>query len=298
MLILFYVIAVCSGFRFLNRKGESTNNLALANKPTPVSKTFENTNELLESPFWENLINSKDTGALESTVIYIEELNSVYHFKSSQYIKAQKKRHSGRRFRFKKASARERVEMVEVQYGEGKSANLNNVPISNCVSSVLSSGGASYSLTYTWKSGLTVTLSPKIAVEIASLGITLTANNDALSLSYSTVGGISCNAPAGGKVQVFSSIKYKYFPEAKKRDVTFLRGNDDFTNDEWANFESDNPKYKSLGPVFFDLSAIPQAECVTEEDDLQCEDYQQNTDMHAGDDCPFKSLTFATLKVS
>lgn len=279
----------------------------------PVKQEFNSQEELVGSPFWKNLQKRKIPSIARSTAIYIKDTQSTYYFKSSEWenvnsqsvdeeevddedvndddvelAKLPKFRKPG------KGSNKRDIDLVEVQYGKSEEKSILDVPISHCVSSVFSSGGGSYSQSYTWKQGLSLSITPKLSALVAAVGVTVSGSFDSLSLGFSSTGSISCNAPPGGKVQVFSSIKYLFFPLARKRDVVFRSGDHDFDTGRWSKVTGGkgNSEYNKFGAVFFDLSVIPHHQCVTKPEYLSCSDYSNVLDMNNKNGDPRKGLGF------
>lgn len=274
---------------------------AASNEILGIRRQFANPAELFESVFWKNVLRKKDAMVAKSTVVMLEDTQSSFYFKSSEFEDIGKRQDdeefeeveenpsessfnvsaSAIREKIKKLRPTREVDLVEVQYGDPHDAYLPNIPVSYCVSSALSSGGASYSQSYTWKHGLDISITPKLSVGIQPLGATFVVKPDALSLSFSTSGSVNCNAPPGGKVQVFTSVAYKFFPAARKRDVVYRDGK--FDTGDWAPVRSENPAYLRFGAVFFDVSSIPPHQCVTKPEFLQCGNLAKVLDLNRVD---------------
>lgn len=268
---------------------------AASDEVVGVRREFANIAELFESPFWKNILMKRSPLVAKSTVVMVGDTQSSYYFKASEFEDIGKRDEKEEDFsedsedlsevsaalirdNLKKLRPSRNVELVEVQYGDPRDALLPNVPVSYCVSAVLSSGGASYSQSYTWKLSLGISITPKLSVGIQPLGATFVVKPDALSLSFSTTGSINCNAPPGGKVQVFTSVAYKFFPAARKREVVYRNGK--FDTGEWTPVRSENPAYLRFGAVFFDVSAIPPHQCVTKSEYLHCGSLANVLDMN------------------
>lgn len=255
------------------------------------SKSFKTEKELIESTFWKELVKKKDPSVAESTVIYLVDSNTVYHFAASETDPNGVYGLPGW------MSSKRNIELLQVEYGKGFRASVEDIPVSPCMSSVISSGGGSFSQSYTWGQTLSLKLSPSISLNSALLGLTLNTQMDTLDVSYSSTGGILCNAPPGGKVQVFSTVSYMYFPEARKRDVLFRGKLDKFEpSSNWTRIANEESKYSKFGAVFFDMSYIPQHECVTKSQFLLCGENERTLDMNNRSLNLMKGLELATIQ--
>lgn len=270
----------------------------------PVLKEFETMESLTNSPFWKNLQKQKDPIVAKSTAIKIKESDSIFYFKSSEWVdtnQVEELEVQGliKRPKLGRPSSKDKyreIAMVEVQYGDSETKEVLDIPVSHCVSSVFSSGGATYSQSYTWKQKLSISITPQLSMMVAAIGASFSGSMDAVALSYSSTGGISCKAKPGGKVQVFSSIKYRFFPLARKRDVVIGGGSTDLERSEWSRIKSETGSGKGtfdmFGPIFFDLTTIPHHQCVTKAEYLDCDNPQNVLDMDDRTVDPRKGLTF------
>lgn len=250
-----------------------------AAKDVPCTFSFATKNELFRSKYWKELFTQQDIKALRNNIIHIYELNSIIHIRGSNHASSRLKR-PALSVLTKLHLHKSYLELTEVQYGAGESDIIEGTPVSSCISSEFSSGGATYAHSYQYLQGLTLSLGPEISLEAAQLGVTLTENNDGLSLTYSSTGSITCSAPNNGRVQVFASMKYKFFPKARKREMVFFRGDKDFHAGEWSMITNEDETLKGKGAAFFDLKSVPFHECVTEEGLLQCDKYKSISKLH------------------
>lgn len=253
--------------------------LGSAAKDVPRTFSFATKDELFQSKYWKELFKQRDIKTLRNNVIHIRDLDSIIYIRESNAANSRLKK-PALSVLSKLHLHKNYLELTEVQYGDGESDTIEGTPVSSCVSSELSSGGATYAHSYQYLQGLTLSLGPEISLEAAQLGVTLTENNDGLSLTYSSTGSITCTAPDNGRVQVFASMKYKFFPKARKREMVFYRGDTDFHAGAWSMITSEDETFKGKGAAFFDLKSIPFHECVTEEDLLQCDKYKSISKIH------------------
>lgn len=261
---------------FLPGSFNATNGRVIAEvQSSPLAHSFGSKEEMLRLPFWKNIVKQRNPAVAKSTVIYIRDTNTTLFFQDSE-LEA-----SAQSFPFFGKKSRD-VEMTEVAWGLSEEKVVEGVPISRCVSSKFSSGGGSYSHSYTWKRLLSVTVSPKVSLSLVALGATLSGSLGSLGLSFSSTGSISCSAPAGGKVQVFTTIRYRTFPFAKKRRVTY--SGHDVETGEWVSFEDGDEEYRRFGPVFFDLSSVPNHHCVSKPEYLRCDELNRILDLDGDSD--------------
>lgn len=232
---------------------------------TVSTRRFASENDLFKSEFWKKLQKGKDPATAMTTAIYIEDTGATLYFGPSEYRDDLEKRNPWR-----KPKSRE-VEMLEVQFGDKKKAHVTDIPVSWCVSSKLSSSGASYTQSYKWTKAITVSIDIHTSVNVYTAGAGVSAGNDDLSISLSNTGSITCNAAPGKKVQVFGSFAYAFFPFAKKRSVIFSKSR--VSNGPWAKVVHGNPRLKSFGAIFFDLSSgPPNYFCVDDPNKLSCDE--------------------------
>ncbi|KAK6454158.1 uncharacterized protein RJT20DRAFT_148218 [Scheffersomyces xylosifermentans] len=237
-----------------------------------ASRSFTSEDSLFKSEFWKRMQKEKDPQTAESTVIYLEDSNTVLYFGESEVNRNEK------RNPFRKHGPTRDVDMIEVDFGPKEQKFIYNMPVSMCVSSKLSSSGASYTQSYKWTNAITIGIDVHIGVSVYLAGVSLSAGNDDLSLSYTNTGSITCNAAPGKSVQVFGSFIYAFFPHAKKRNVILAKTR--VSSGPWAKIASSKPDFRKYGAVFFDLFGSPNYFCVDKEEKLKCreEDVVDNTE--------------------
>lgn len=234
----------------------------------PVLQPFDSTDELLASSLWKNLQKKKDPIVAKSTVFYVKDTNSTYYFDPSEY----KEEITLSGLPFWKSKTRE-ISLIEVQYGDARTAVLANIPVSPCLSSELSSGGGSYTYAFEFEHELSSSIGPGVSSTLGVVGVQLDATNS-IGFQFNSVGSLSCNAGPGMNTQVFAAIGFKYFPLARKRLVS-IEG-DEIATGEWKKYNDDSEhEDDDLGAVFFDMSTLSQHQCVTLPQYLKCNDYGQ-----------------------
>lgn len=271
MKILLRVIFLLEVLYFSNAlpfRSASTNNKRLVESSNMEFNLdtiiFQNKEDMFSSDLWNSLLKRKIPLIAKSTVIYVNETSSVYHFRESEMQESKEKR------AFWTSNKRD-IKLLEVQYGEKESNHVQGIPISSCISSKLSSGGASYTQSYQVGQSLTLDLDPSLSLSLMQIGATISVGTNDLILSLSNTGGITCNANPGRRVQVFGSFDYVHFPNARKRKVSFSKGNSDFNVGKWVLIITSKPNFREYGAIFYDLSKIPNFYCVDDEMLLSCD---------------------------
>lgn len=223
-------------------------------------KTFKNVNAMIKSSFWREVVKAKSIYRANSTVMVIADSKTSYFFGESELTGEDSK--SGW---LNKRS----VNLIEVEYGGSETAEVVDIPISSCISAMLTDASVGYSQDNKFGTGLSVSASPSGSIGLTISGIGLGVSGGGLGFSFGNGGGASCNVAAGRRVQVFGSYEYKYYPNAKKRGVCI--DGKKVETDKWEKFSTnDDPKYTRFGLVFLNIEKIPEYYCVDSEEKMDC----------------------------
>ena len=233
---------------------------------------FDTEDEFLQSQFWRAIAAQKNPTVAANTVIQIQNGNRVLHFAGSEITN---NGFSGMPDWIYKRN----VELMEVDYGKVIAYSEKNVPISRCISTRFSSSGGTHSLSFKTGQKLSILVDPKISVSLALVGATVSTGINALDITTSLSTSITCTIPSGQQVQVMSSRDFLYFPEAKKRPITYIGKLGKFGKvGKWENMESDyTTQGKISGVLLFDSSLVPSLECVSLESEQKCNELHLGT---------------------
>lgn len=221
---------------------------------------FKNNDELLQSLFWKRLQLRKT--AIPQTQVYVNDTGTVYQF-------LERKPSSWNPF----SSRRQKVELLETCHGPHEEMQRNNIPISPCVISSLSSENMTYSYSFGLELTFELSFGPSATYmyDTTALGGSIMANVGLLSTGISHIGGIKCQPSSNKSVQIFANINLRYFPEAKSRETVYDFKTSKFEPKEWVEVNTKFGEKETPGALFYDLTKIPTLECVTVFDEKQCQ---------------------------
>ncbi|KAG7191572.1 uncharacterized protein KQ657_002965 [Scheffersomyces spartinae] len=160
------------------------------------------------------------------------------------------------------------INFLEVDYGKANSQTVYDFPISLCALSIHGEGGT-YEMSNTLTRGLHVNIGPSFGATLVLLSSRMQGGIGGVSTDLSTSGGISCELPKQGKLQVFVDLPFVSFPEARKRDVVILNKKID-SQGKWSKLKPTVQERSSLGTLLFNLAEFPTPKCVDDPAKLQC----------------------------
>ena len=242
---------------------------------------FANETEFYESKLLRELEIRKNPDIARKTFIVIKDSNLTLGFDDSEM------EYGGSIWNYIRPR---RVKFKQVSLGKFNRLTTNTLPVSNCASSQLSSGGVEFKLETGWNKGLS--LDSGFLFSIAS-GIRFDSSiaTSYFSLGYSSTSSVTCLAKPGETVQVLGSMTFALFPDAKYRHVEFSRQFRQFVFGNWNSLFT-NKKFKALGVVMYDNNFIQKSYCSTDPDLIDC-----NFDFENDDTLEFRfGQNFANFK--
>lgn len=274
--------AALSNINRINQLADTANQQSLdkrsmvADNEPKIYKTFQSMEDLLNSAYFKN------EGRLKNVVTQIEGRDNYYEIKPTG-----KENDVG-------------ILVVETNLGDPKMASKLDQPITACEFaksphiSAVSSLGASFSEQFTHKTSLHLDgvynneLVGVLLAALSYLGYPVPIPTPLVNLSVSiggavdfgfersssrTFGGsISCESGPGGAVQVFSSLRYVYYPKAKSRVLLYKQGASPELKETgpWEpTYSSDD--YPQYGVIFYDNANGMDYACVNDRQFLQCD---------------------------
>lgn len=236
----------------------------------------------------------------------IKQFDSVKQMVSSAYFKNENRHKnvvaqiagSENYFEIKPTGKQEElgIFVLETQLGEAKQAALLDQPISGCAFaesqkiSASFSRSSSFSQKFAHKTSININgqyrneivglilaavafagYAPPSQLVNLTISIGGTANFEIERANGHSFGGsVSCDSGPGGIVQLFTSLRYIYYPEAKSRVLLFNEATGEVqSTGPWESaFSSD--QYPQYGLVFYDNSNGAEYACVNDKQYLQC----------------------------
>ncbi|KAL7665509.1 Secreted protein [[Candida] zeylanoides] len=228
-------------------------------------KTFNSERDMLG--LLADFARSPDLRAGSSTVIYVADVGAVYVVPEQQPPAASV---TFPLWPFLGTQSHD-VDLVEVRYGPYQRISFSDVPVTPCISSVMSSGGGLFTLTNTFSQQLALAMSPKIKLSLIVAGAALATGVDSLDITFGESKAIACYFGADTRVQVLARSSFLQFPEAMERTVTYSAATKRLIKSaKWTKLENKNPHAAGYGLVMVDRFESPSLECVTMERYLQC----------------------------
>lgn len=224
-------------------------------------KVFKDENELVQSKFWSELL-LKSTKIVPDLLVYVNSTGSVYltreELAGKNWSPWLKYRHY--------------LHLQEVHYGDDEQVHRENIAISPCLVSSLSSENMSYTYTLGWDLSFDINFGPRAryTYDTSELGASITANVGLLKTSISNSGRIKCQPSQNGTVQVFGTMTLRYFPDAKQRECNYNVRKKRFEPKNWNKITTKANGREIDGAVFYDLSSMPVMECITKREYQQC----------------------------
>ncbi|EDK37023.2 predicted protein [Meyerozyma guilliermondii ATCC 6260] len=224
-------------------------------------KVFKDENELVQSKFWSEL-SLKSTKIVPDLLVYVNSTGSVYLTREESAGKNWSPWLKYRHY----------LHLQEVQYGDDEQVHRENIAISPCLVSSLSSENMSYTYTLGWDSSFDINFGPRAryTYDTSELGASITANVGLLKTSISNSGSIKCQPSQNGTVQVFGTMTLRYFPDAKQRECNYNVRKKRFEPKNWNKITTKANGREIDGAVFYDLSSMPVMECITKREYQQC----------------------------
>ncbi|KAG7663093.1 uncharacterized protein J8A68_003365 [[Candida] subhashii] len=238
-------------------------------------RKFATHEELANSKFWKNLQRAKDTQLAQSTAAIIEDKNTTYIFAESEFQDSDDDSDNDNEAKTQGLRKSRAIKLIEISFGPRKSFN-RTVPLTGCITM----RNASPSIGQLKMRSLKLSIPQDIYVKGTLFALTASfgAGATGLSLYRSKSTGIVCRAETGGRVQIFKTETFAFFPEARMRHVVYRKVKKKvmsrnrtrvFRRGRWKKMQT-SLRYNNLGVIFLDLSSGERPYCESRNEELRC----------------------------